>query len=634
MSETLPFFVGCNYWASHAGIRMWRDWNENAILRDLDLLAEYDLTTLRVFPVWSDFQPLTRFYGWSGMPRDFGQSGGPLQNQAAMDDTMLQRFTFFCREAGKRNLQLVVSLLTGWMSGRLFVPPALEGKPLLTDAESIRWQVRFVRAFVRAMREEATIVAWDLGNECNCLTQLSESAAAWNWLNTISSAIRSEDTSRPVVSGMHGLSTSQFAVWNLRDQGELLDVLTTHPYPLFTPDCNLDSPDSLRNGVHASAESLLYQGLSGKPCFPEEAGSLGPRVADDEQAAIMLRNSLFTCWANRLPGYLWWCAFDQDQQSYPPYEWLAIERELGLFLSDRSPKPMARELRKFVDFLRAFPFELPPRRIDAVALISEREESWPEAFGAFLLSRQANFDLCFAGVESELPEAKRYLLPVSGNEPLTRCAWHQLLERVKSGAHLLLTLPGECILSSLEAVAGVRINTRCQRSGLWQAQLRNSPEYRISGAYRTRSQLTAIRAEILAEETDGNPLMTVCQYGRGNVYFINAGIERLAAETPGENDFWRLYQLFADHCGIRRRVTADTPGVGLTEHELTDHRVLVVVVNYTRETRHCSISPSMSFLQSWNGYVENSVLSIAAHETAVLLLAPTPPVTKTRRKTK
>jgi hypothetical protein len=39
---------------------------------------------------------------------------------------MIGRFREMCALAEKHDLKLVVGLITGWMSGRLFVPPALE----------------------------------------------------------------------------------------------------------------------------------------------------------------------------------------------------------------------------------------------------------------------------------------------------------------------------------------------------------------------------------------------------------------------------------------------------------------------------------------------------------------------------
>jgi hypothetical protein len=38
---------------------MWRNWDAAQVEKDLDLLAAHDMTILRVFPLWPDFQPLT-----------------------------------------------------------------------------------------------------------------------------------------------------------------------------------------------------------------------------------------------------------------------------------------------------------------------------------------------------------------------------------------------------------------------------------------------------------------------------------------------------------------------------------------------------------------------------------------------
>ena len=174
------------------------------------------------------------------------------ERMGGVDPVMLERFRFLCDRASENGLSLIVGLLTGWMSGRLFVPPAFEERNILGDPEAVKWEVRFVRRFVREFRDHPAIGAWDLGNECNCMSRVSGESEAWEWMNTISSAIRLEDPSRPVVSGMHSISTDAWADWNMYDQGELLDVLTTHPYPLFTPECNREPFYTLRNELHSS----------------------------------------------------------------------------------------------------------------------------------------------------------------------------------------------------------------------------------------------------------------------------------------------------------------------------------------------------------------------------------------------
>ena len=50
--------LGVNYWASHAATEMWRKWDAKAVEEDLRVLAENGMRLLRVFPNWSDFQPI------------------------------------------------------------------------------------------------------------------------------------------------------------------------------------------------------------------------------------------------------------------------------------------------------------------------------------------------------------------------------------------------------------------------------------------------------------------------------------------------------------------------------------------------------------------------------------------------
>ena len=614
------YYIGCNYWASHAGIKMWQNWNAEEVTKDLDLIAEYGMKLLRVFPMWSDFQPLTQVYGWSGTPRDFMQNNYPLQNNEALDKVMLERFAFLCQEAEKRKLNLLVSLVTGWMSGRLFVPAALERRSLLTDAEALQWQTRYVRGFVREMRNQNAIIGWDLGNECNCLGQVKNSAEAWNWINTIASAIRLEDSSRPVISGMHGLTTNKFASWNLQDQGELLDMVTTHPYPLFTACCNNDEVNNFHSEQHASAESLLYSGISGKPCLVEEVGSLGPLVASEERDAANMRTVLYSCWANGMTGYLRWCAFDQDKLDYPPYEHLAMERELGLFKSDRTPKATAEVMKEFSQFLKKYNGKLPSRRIDAVCFVSEREDAWKEAFGAFLLSRQANFDVAFTGAEQDLPEAERYILNVVGNEPISRSRYLALLEKVKNGAKLLITMSGESILSSFETISGVKLDARYQKNGSNRVKFK---EKEIICNYNVLSIAKTGQANIITEDENGNLMMSVYPYGKGEVYFVNSAIERQEAESGSDNfdnPLYLFYEEFAIRSGIKRNIATNSLSIGITEHILPEGRLMALLINYAPHEITTEVSCKGKITEVQGGILQNNQLTITPNSAVILVV--------------
>ena len=101
MSSFLPgfteFSVGCNYWASHAGISMWHQWDLAEVEKDFAAMKETGMNTVRLFPLWSDFQPVQFAYGQRGIPAEFVfADGSPLPAKGlghyGLSEVMLQRF--------------------------------------------------------------------------------------------------------------------------------------------------------------------------------------------------------------------------------------------------------------------------------------------------------------------------------------------------------------------------------------------------------------------------------------------------------------------------------------------------------------------------------------------------------------
>jgi endo-1,4-beta-mannosidase len=250
-------------------------------------------------------------------------------------------------------MKFVVGLVTGFMSGRIFAPEAFVGRDLITDPYVIKWQIKFVKYMVSEFRDHPAISAWDLGNECNNMGR-PDKYQAYNWASIITNTIKSIDPDRPVISGMHGTRPEANSVWNICEQSDILDVFCTHPYPLFTPHCDTDPINEMKTVCHATAESLYYGGCAEKPCFIEEAGTLGPFVANETVKANYTRASIFSSWAHNLYGFLWWCANEQSALTKTPYDWNSVERELGLFFLNGEPKPVCRtmgELSEYFDSL-------------------------------------------------------------------------------------------------------------------------------------------------------------------------------------------------------------------------------------------------------------------------------------------
>lgn len=592
LTEPGQFVVGCNYWASHAGTRMWTDWQADTVAKDFELLAGGGLQTMRVFPLWPDFQPIHLLRGGAGSPREvrFGELPLPETSagQAGMDEVMLERFAFLADCAQKNGIKLIVGLLTGWMSGRLYVPPALEGLNVITDPFAMQWELRFMRHFVQRFKHHPAIAAWDLGNECNCMAVVPSRAAAWTWTAAITNAIRAEDRSRPVVSGMHSLLPDMNATWAIQDQGELTDVLTTHPYPYFTPYADQDPVDTIRTILHSTSESRFYGDIGGRPCIAEELGTLGPVLASETIAANFIRSCLYSLWANDCHGLLWWCAFDQHELLHAPYDWNACERELGLIRVDGTAKPVLAELGKFRQFLNQLPFDkLPPRLTEAVCIITHEQDTWAAAYSAFVLAKQAGFDLTYRFSDQPLPDAPVYILPsIGGQAGISRRHFLSLLEKVKQGAVLYVSHK-DGLLSPLNQPFGFEPQTRSRRTSPVTFQL-DGIDLTLPAPVKMTLKTTG--AQTLAREEDGNPVFTCAQFGQGKIYFLSLPLEDACSHTPGifqakDNPLWHIYQRVAAEALDQRIVRKSNPEIGVTEHVLSENQRVVVLVNYSPDAQ-------------------------------------------------
>ena len=147
--------LGVNYWGRDYGTEMWRHYDGKAIREELKKLAEYGVRCMRVFPNWRDFQPIDANYCYQGDRGEYvsANTGKPVYDDG-VDMDRIADFRDFCHAAEQNGMTLVVSVVTGWMSGRVFVPSALFGKNLFTDPTALLFQQRFIRGMVTRFRDK------------------------------------------------------------------------------------------------------------------------------------------------------------------------------------------------------------------------------------------------------------------------------------------------------------------------------------------------------------------------------------------------------------------------------------------------------------------------------------------------
>ena len=262
----MKYMIGCNYWGSKHGTDMWRKWDAESVRNDLKILSENGVEVMRVFPNWREFQPIMSVKEWGGRRAEYLFADETrIDNEFGIDYNQMEHFSLFCDYAKEFNIKLVVSVVTGWMSGRLFVPPALEGKNLIKDSEALMWETKFVRGFIRYFKNREEIIAWDLGNECNCMGMIEDRSDAYTWTALISKSIYCEDKTRPVMSGMHSLTHGEEWPgnnnWTIQDQGELTDILTPHPYPSPTVGGDREHCNTMRPTLIPLAQVNYYRGI-------------------------------------------------------------------------------------------------------------------------------------------------------------------------------------------------------------------------------------------------------------------------------------------------------------------------------------------------------------------------------------
>lgn len=595
------FMIGCNYWASNAGTEMWKQFDPAVIDADFAALKENGADTLRIFPNWRDFQPVTALAGYQGASveyrvEDGTPDGGFLADPAGLSPVMVERMRAVCRMAEKHGLSLVLSLVTGWMSGRMFMPDALKGKNLITDPEALRFEHRFVSEMVRQLKGERAIVAWDLGNECNCMGAVSSSHEAYLWTMTIALSIRAQDAQRPIFSGMHSLSVAGEGHWTMADQGELTDVLTPHPYPGSpTIGAHVTPTDSYRTMGLPTAQMELYAAIGGKPAMIEEQGMLDEIFSSHETAALATRVNLASAWANGGLGHLWWCAYDQKNLDFFPYS--MSMRELGWLDEKRRPKAVARESARFAKKLAALgSAPLTDRRIDACCVLTNGQAVWPVAAMTYLLGKQAGMQVTFAHQSRPIPAAPVYLLPsVKGWTPLKKETYYELLRRVHDeGATLYVSFDGGC-LENFEGVFGLRSQGQYKPTASAQA-IFSFPEGERRLNCRAASlalHVSPLHAEILGRSEADAPVFTRAAYGRGQVFFLNFGLEASLWEQPealeGGSPFAAIYRRVLAASPAEQAVRTENPLVGVTVFRREQAR-FAVAVNYSNAAQPVRIA--------------------------------------------
>lgn len=567
------FAIGCNYWASNAGMKTWERFDKSVIEKDFQTLSSHGVDTIRVFPTWDAFQQVEDL---RTSAKSFKIRSGEdyLPNPEGMNQTQMQNFATMLDLAEKYNFKVIVSLITGWMSGRRFMPKLLASDNLIASPRALVWECKFIKHFVSYFKNRDCIVAWEPGNECNCLDNDTTEEQTELWLSAITNAIRAEDNTRPIYSGMHSLIDFEWK-WNIPMVSYYTDVQTTHPYPLFTPCCSREQVLKMRSILHPAAETVLYADIANQKCMVEEINVLGPMVLSNDYTPEFLTKSIATCFQYGSNGYLWWCAFDQDHLDFAPYDQSVLEQNLGLCYNDGTPKPTLKEMKNLSSLLA--PLEnlpAPDKHVCVVLTSTTGQNYWKSAYASFLMAAQSGYTVDFMYETQPLKDYDYYIVPclksVGGLPKRTHTA---LMEKVKNGAKVLFTYQGG-YLADVERVAGFKVKGREELAKTFNVNVLGKDV-----AIKSSVNLETVESGATVLLKDKFNVLTVNDYGKGKVYFLNADLEVNYTDEfePHQTDLYLVYKYFLSSLNLP--LTVKSKYCTVTYHSLANGKKGVFITS-------------------------------------------------------
>ena len=350
------FRVGVNYWPARTAMGWWADFDEAEVVADFARIAASGLDSVRLFLTWEHFQP------------------APDE----LDRQMLDRLVTVADLAGAAGLAVVPTLFTGHMSGVNWVPAwalggsdgddrfrvVSEGK--VTRARLRNWytdplvagaQALLAAEAAAALAGHEALWAWDLGNEnSNCVVPPSRSSAR-DWLERITSAIRTADRTVPITVGLHMEDLEEDRRLGPQEVSEACDFLSMHGYPIYARWADGPTDEHLLPFL-AHITRWLGQGRDvlfsefGLPTYRgEESISL---LIEEQTAAAYTGRALLALRAAGCTGAMLWCYTDYDAALWekPPLDLAVHERSFGLWRADGSPKPSVAAVAAFVGAVR------------------------------------------------------------------------------------------------------------------------------------------------------------------------------------------------------------------------------------------------------------------------------------------
>lgn len=359
---------GVNYVPRKNWWYCWLDWDQQAIVEDLHVIASLGMDHIRIQCLWPFFQP-------------------GITN---VSERALSNLHSLLEVADGAGLDVEVTVLNGWMSGLSFMPAWVSplakhdepGGNIFTSPQVVEAEKLLFRRIAETIGKHPRFLGFDIGNEMGVLMDPSN-----NPVSSKDADVWATDMLQfcdQVAPGKFNILGVDHSHW-YNDFGFTRHVLANtghasivHSYIYF--DGVLDrykynDPASLHLAAYAVELAYAFQDDLQRPVWVEEIGVSSKECPIDYQTTYMENTVRNIAATGKAWGITWWGSHDINlaDKSFNRYEY-----ELGLIDQQNKPKPLGKKFAELAAELRRSPQPIAPR---TTALVIPEfglsKESWP-----------------------------------------------------------------------------------------------------------------------------------------------------------------------------------------------------------------------------------------------------------------
>lgn len=608
-----PFIpIGAHWIPANSGLQWPVEWDESELNADFSKMAELGFNTMRFDLFWAWVEPRPGSYN--------------LKAFEQMDT--------FIRLANKYQIYLHPTFFIGGEVGEAFWDvPWRNGRHPHADPDLIYLQANHAAQFASRYCREPAILAWDLTDEPPfwIVGDQTTDEMAVNWTRQISTALRKYDPEHLICVGtnVEDLYHGPFRADVITEE---VDFFSVHPYAIYSFDLFPDPMLSERSTYAAAFQTVLSAG-AGHPVMIHEFGASSAQYLPDRIAAFD-RTLYYSGLANGANGFLAWCYIDAAPKLFnrAPYLLSPHETQFGLTTWDRQDRPRGQALKNFSQILNLMDFNgIEPASGDA-ALIMPYE--WSKVFGdqshsglpedgpipytstqdgfdrrapnlwlmrsllnAFVLARRAGLKV---DMPREYENWQNYPLiflpsPLTSTENklihLHTPFWDTARRFVERGGALYSSLCSDAAIPEMADLFGASLSDHLPANEITLTFIRDFGGLKAGAEFHYQADpsrledwpalLEVTDGEVLAEDSEGKPVLVSHCYGKGKTLLSAYPLEHYLACKPGgfekpENTH-QIYRAFADWAGITPLFYCDDPDVEVSGLVGVEHGYAILV---------------------------------------------------------